>query len=591
MLEDIFKKVKNRMADTPITESHSVVKIPSNLWFKCPRCQNEIFQEEYVSQMKVCPKCGYHSRITAAERLGFTIDEGSLIEFDKNMSSLNPIDFPGYEEKIEKLQKLTGLKEAVITGECTIGGERTVIGIMDSNFMMASMGSVVGEKITRAFEHATANSLPIVLFTASGGARMQEGIVSLMQMAKTSGAAARHSDAGNLYITVLTDPTTGGVTASFASLGDIIIAEPKVLVGFAGRRVIEDTIKQRLPDEFQSAEFMLAHGFVDMIIMRRDMRDVLTKLLKSAGCSLAAEKAEPKTSMESLPSEKPVENISGKQQKCNISAWEHIEIIKHKNRPTIKDYIPMIFDEYFEMHGDRLFADDCAITGGIASFKGQPVTIVGMVKGKNLEENKKCNFAMPSPEGYRKALRIMKQAEKFHRPVICFVDTPGANCSIEAEERGQGEAIAKNIFEMMRLQTPIITIILGEAGSGGALALAVCDELDMLENSTYSVISPRGFSSILWKDSSREKEAAELLKMTATDLVGLRVADHIIPEPIGGAHNNPQLTAATILTYIDIALNKFKDTDKTELLNNRYMRFRKIGVFEENQAQNPFDDI
>jgi acetyl-CoA carboxylase carboxyl transferase beta subunit/acetyl-CoA carboxylase carboxyl transferase alpha subunit len=577
MLEDIFKKVKKRMADTPITESHSVVKIPSNLWFKCPRCQNEIFQEEYVAQMKVCPKCGYHSRITAAERLDFTIDERSLKEFDCNMTSLNPIGFPAYEEKIAKLQQQTGLKEAVITGECTIGGERTVVGIMDSNFMMASMGSVVGEKITRAFEYATANSLPIILFTASGGARMQEGIVSLMQMAKTSGAAARHSDSGNLYITVLTDPTTGGVTASFASLGDIIIAEPKVLVGFAGRRVIEDTIKQRLPDEFQSAEFMLEHGFVDMIVTRREMREVLSKLLKSAKGTLSTAAPEIKVC-------KDVNSID-RLQTSNISAWEHIEIIKNKNRPTLKDYIPMIFDEYFEMHGDRLFADDCAITGGIAIFKGQPVTIVGMVKGRNLDENKKSNFAMPNPEGYRKALRLMKQAEKFNRPVICFVDTPGASCSIEAEERGQGEAIAKNIFEMMRLQTPIITIILGEAGSGGALALAVCDELAMLENSTYSVISPRGFASILWKDGTREKEAAELLKMTANDLVDLYVADHIIPEPIGGAHNNPQLAAATILAYIDNALCRLKDANKNELLNNRYKKFRKIGVFEENESK------
>jgi acetyl-CoA carboxylase carboxyl transferase beta subunit/acetyl-CoA carboxylase carboxyl transferase alpha subunit len=575
MLEDIFKKVKKRMADTPIVESKSVVEILSNLWFKCPRCQNEVFQEEYINNMKVCPKCNYHSRITAEERLNFTIDEDSLIEFDPNMTSLNPIGFPGYEEKIEKLQNLTGLKEAVITGECAIGGERVVIGIMDSNFMMASMGSVVGEKITRAFEYATENNLPIVLFTASGGARMQEGIVSLMQMAKTSGAAARHSDSGNLYITVLTDPTTGGVTASFASLGDIIIAEPKVLVGFAGRRVIEDTIKQRLPDEFQSAEFMLEHGFVDMIITRREMKEVLMRLIKcNNGFAVAL----------TAPQKDCEENVDNDiKEMSTISAWEHIEIIKNKSRPTLKDYIPMIFDEYFEMHGDRLYADDSAITGGIATFKGQPVTIVGMVKGKNLDENKKSNFAMPNPEGYRKALRLMKQAEKFNRPVICFVDTPGANCSIEAEERGQGEAIARNIFEMMRLKTPIITIILGEAGSGGALALAVCDELAMLENSIYSVISPRGFASILWKDGTREKEAAELLKMTANDLMALGVADHIIPEPNGGAHNSPQITAATILTYIEMALSRLHDVNKKQLLNNRYKKFRKIGVFEENK--------
>lgn len=271
------------MADSPMPESENVVNIPKNILFKCPRCQNVLFEEEFEKTLKVCPKCGYHARISAKERLKLTADEGSFAEFDAGMTSKNPINFPDYEEKIENLQKKTGDTEAVITGECTIEGQRTVIGVMDSRFMMASMGSVVGEKITRAFEYATAKRLPIVLFTASGGARMQEGIFSLMQMAKTSGAAARHSDAGLFYITVMTDPTTGGVTASFASLGDIIIAEPKVLIGFAGRRVIEGTIKQHLPDDFQSAEFNLEHGFTDMIVKRGDMRGVLGRLLKYHG--------------------------------------------------------------------------------------------------------------------------------------------------------------------------------------------------------------------------------------------------------------------------------------------------------------------
>lgn len=280
MLEDLFKKVKNRMADSPMQESESEVNIPKNLLFKCPRCQNVVFQEEFEKALKVCTKCGYHARISAAERLALTADEGSFIEYDGALSTKNPIDFPFYEEKISKLQNETGLNEAILTGECTIEGKRVVIGIMDSRFMMASMGSVVGEKITRAFERATKERLPIVLFTASGGARMQEGIISLMQMAKTSGAAAHHSDAGLLYITVMTDPTTGGVTASFASLGDIIVAEPKVLIGFAGRRVIEDTIKQHLPDDFQSAEFVLEHGFVDIIENRSEMKHLLGRLLQ-----------------------------------------------------------------------------------------------------------------------------------------------------------------------------------------------------------------------------------------------------------------------------------------------------------------------
>lgn len=283
MLEDLFSVVKTRFnggEGKPDAVKKSKTDIPKGLLFKCPRCASVTFIEDFQNNGKVCPNCNYHSRLTSRERLDITIDKDSLEEFDAQMISKNPIDFPDYEEKQRALREKTGLKDAVITGRAKIRGEDIVIIVMDSNFMMASMGSVVGEKITRAFEYATENRLPVIAFTASGGARMQEGIVSLMQMAKTSGAVARHNEAGLLYITVMTDPTTGGVTASFASLGDIIIAEPKVLIGFAGRRVIEGTIKQKLPDEFQSAEFMLESGFVDMIVERKKMRRTLTHLLK-----------------------------------------------------------------------------------------------------------------------------------------------------------------------------------------------------------------------------------------------------------------------------------------------------------------------
>ncbi len=298
MLEDLFNVVKTRFNGVNPTESESdskSVEIPKDLLFKCPRCLNVVMTDELVKNLKVCPNCNYHSRISAEERLSITVDKDSFREFDADMISKNPIDFPGYDLKQEDLRKKTGLRDAVVTGECTIRGEKCVIGIMDSRYMMASMGSVVGEKITRAIEYATEHKLPVILFTASGGARMQEGIVSLMQMAKTSGAAARHSEAGLLYISVMTDPTTGGVTASFASLGDIIIAEPKVVIGFAGRRVIEGTIKQRLPDDFQTAEFMLEHGFIDMIVERKSMRRTLAHILKlhnHNNCTAVASKEE-----------------------------------------------------------------------------------------------------------------------------------------------------------------------------------------------------------------------------------------------------------------------------------------------------------
>lgn len=277
MLEDLFNVVKKRFNDEQ--EKPDLAKPV----YKCPRCQSIINLDRFEELKKVCPSCNYHGRMTARERIAITVDKGSFIEFDKDMISCNPIDYPDYDEKQAELRKSTGLKDAVVTGEAKIKGSSVIIAVMDSHYMMASMGSVVGEKITRAFETATVRNMPIVVFTASGGARMQEGIVSLMQMAKTSGAVARHNQSGQLYITVLTDPTTGGVTASFASLGDIIIAEPKVLVGFAGRRVIEGTIKQRLPDNFQLAEFMQEKGFVDIIVERYKMRSTLSHLLKLHG--------------------------------------------------------------------------------------------------------------------------------------------------------------------------------------------------------------------------------------------------------------------------------------------------------------------
>lgn len=277
MLEDFFNVVKKRFNDD---DEKQTAEKPA---FKCPRCQNTIPLDRYEELIRVCPKCNYHGRMSARDRIKITADKDSFVEYDADMISCNPIDFPDYEKKQESMREKTGLNDAIITGECRIKGSPAVIGVMDSHFMMASMGSVVGEKITRAFERAQEKNLPVIMFTASGGARMQEGIVSLMQMAKTSGAVKLHSDNGGLYITVLTDPTTGGVTASFASLGDIIIAEPKVLVGFAGRRVIEGTIKQRLPDDFQLAEFLQDKGFVDMIVERRKMRSTLSHLLKLHG--------------------------------------------------------------------------------------------------------------------------------------------------------------------------------------------------------------------------------------------------------------------------------------------------------------------
>jgi acetyl-CoA carboxylase carboxyl transferase subunit alpha len=270
-------------------------------------------------------------------------------------------------------------------------------------------------------------------------------------------------------------------------------------------------------------------------------------------------------------------------QGAELTVFNRMKIAKNKDRPNIIDYTRALFPGFIELHGDRAFGDDLAIYAGIGYFDGNPVTVIGHRKGKNFAENQKVNFGMPNPEGYRKALRLMKQAEKFQRPILCFVDTPGAYPGLGAEERGQGEAIAVNLREMMCLKTPIVSIVTGEGGSGGALALAVCDGLGMLQNAVYSVISPKGFASILWKDPSREQEAAQIMKITAEDLVGFGVADAIIPEPDGGAHKNMPMVFQGIESFIRQTLDRCSKLSHDQLLAQRYERYRKIGVFAEGE--------
>ena len=505
-------------------------------------------------------------------RIEMVADAGTFEEWDKGLTSGNPLHYKGYEEKVEALQEKTGLDEAVVTGKARIAGNEVVLAVCDGRFMMASMGKVVGEKITRAVEKATSERIPIIIFACSGGARMQEGIHSLMQMAKTSAALKRHHDAGCLYVSVLTDPTTGGVTASFAMLGDVILAEPGALIGFAGPRVIRQTTGEKLPDGFQRAEFLLEKGMIDAIIERKNMREELGKLLRLHSQKAAETFASKASMFQADPIE---EKNSDKENKKEKSAWERVELSRSPARCTAGDYIDQIFEDFTELHGDRCFGDDGAVIGGIATLSGIPVTVIGQQKGKNTRENIRCNFGMASPEGYRKALRLMKQAEKFHRPIICFVDTPGAACGIGAEERGQGRAIAENLSEMSGLKVPVLSIVIGEGGSGGALALAVANEVWMMENATYSILSPEGFASILWKDGKRAKEAAGIMKITAKDLKELGVIEWIVPEVEPAQKKNLETIAGNMKEHMLCFLEKQEEKSEDQLAIERYERFRR----------------
>ena len=563
-LENMFKKTKiiSRI------QSHSSVhgprpEVPEGLLRKCNKCGAAIIAEEVKRDGYICPKCGGYFRVHAYRRIQMVADPDTFEEWDHDLTGGNPMHYRGYEEKVHALQEKTGLQEAVVTGKCRINGKETVLAVCDGRFLMSSMGWAVGEKITRAVENATEKGLPVIIFACSGGARMQEGITSLMQMAKTSAALRRHSDAGLLYVSVLTEPTTGGVTASFAMLGDIILAEPGALIGFAGPRVIEQTIRQKLPKGFQRAEFLLEHGFIDDIVRRENLKETLGKIL-----TLHEKRA-------LVPGQNHLE-CSHIGNAPFLSAWERVQLSRKMDRPSGRDYIEALFDDFMEFHGDRTYGDDKAIIGGVASFHGMPVTVIAQQKGNNTKENIYHNFGMPMPEGYRKALRLMKQAEKFHRPVICFVDTPGAFCGVEAEERGQGEAIARNLMELSGLKTPVLSIVTGEGGSGGALALAAGDQVWMLENSVYSVLSPEGFASILWKDSTRAEEAAEVMKLTATDLYQKGIIEELIPEP-EEFHTESLWQVTGILNgKIEDFIKEYDKLSENELLNRRYERFRKF---------------
>jgi acetyl-CoA carboxylase carboxyl transferase subunit beta len=497
--------------------------------------------ESLAGRRKAARKATQKIRIQS--RIDEVLDPKSGSRLFEDITARDPLSFPGYADKVADLARRSGRPDAFLCKTGTIEGMPVVCTELLADFMMGSMGSAVGEAVCQSIEYALVKQLPLIIFSASGGARMQEGMYSLMQMAKTSAALRRFSDAGGLYISVLCHPTTGGVTASFAMLGDIILAEPGALIGFAGPRVIEQTINTVLPEGFQSAEFQRDHGFVDALVARRSLRATLSRLLRLHGGGVLAARSAGLT--QGIASVRGVafgarsahETSSAPAltppslPPATLAPFEQVKRARDQQRPHVHAFIEALFEDFFETHGDRVFRDDGALICGLATFDGQPVTVAGHVKGCDLNSNIKANFGMPHPEGYRKFIRACKQAEKFGRPIITFIDTPGAYPGPEAEERGQGEAIARCLFELGGLTVPVISIVTGEGGSGGALALSVCDALAMLEHTIYSVLSPEGFASILWKDAKRADEASAVMKLTAHDLFAAGMADAIIPEP------------------------------------------------------------
>lgn len=547
-------------------------------WLLCGRCREMLYRKRFQRAHQVCPACGWHGPLTATERLDLLCDAGTLEILPAVVTDVDPLRFVDtrpYPRRLHDARAHTGLDEAVICARGRVSGNRAVLAVMDFRFLGGSLGGAVGEAITQAAEIALAERTPLVLVTASGGARMQEGILSLMQMAKTSQALGQLDEAGILTVAVITDPTYGGVAASFATLPDVIIAEPGARMGFAGRRIIEQTIGQSLPADFQTAEFLLQHGVVDMIKPRSELRATLARLLTVA--SRRSDSVPHQQSTSDVRITDPA-LITDPARLPEREAWDLVRAARRLGRPTTLDYIRLIMEDFEELHGDRAAADCPAVVAGLGRLAGTPVVVIGTQKGHTADELAAHNFGMPTPSGYRKAARVMRLAAKLGLPVITLIDTAGAYPGVEAEERAQAVAIAENLRLMASLPVPVISVITGEGGSGGALALAVADRVLMCANAVYSVISAEGCASILWKNAAEAPTAAKALRMDARSLLDLGVVDGVIAEPDAGAHSDVPGVAERLRAALLSCLADLLPRDQMNLLTARHARFRGFGT-------------
>lgn len=585
-----------------------------NILIKCPKCRALLYRRDWERDLKVCRECGYHFRLSAPERLALLLDPGSFVEVDMQIQPTDPLHFvcqkQSYAARLVEAQQDTGLSEAVVIGSGRIEGHALALAVMDFHFIGGSMGSVVGEKITHATDLALAGDLPLLIVSASGGARMHEGIFSLMQMAKTSAALARLSEARLPRLSLLTDPTTGGVAASFAMQAEIILAEPGALIGFAGPRVIEQFMHQKLPADADTSEFLLKHGMIDTVVHRHLLRKTFAHLLHlyesrhgTKGDPSPPVLTGPESESSSGESEKESGNLrwkggplqagdcqqgqesGGEFQRhlegsdgC-LSRWDRVQLARHPERPHTADYIRLMCDTFIELRGDRRYGNHQAILGGLATFAGHTIMLIGHQKGRGFAEKQVRNFGMPLPEGFRKAQRLMRQAEQFGFPVVCLLDTPGAYPGLESEQRGIAQAIAENLEVMATLRVQTVAIVIGEGSSGGALALGLADRVLMLEHAIYTVAAPEAAASIVWHDNTFAAQTAEAMRITAQDLLELGVIDENIQEPPDGAHANHRAAAQLLSEKLSLVLTELEKIPLAGLLKQRYDKFRGIGRF------------
>ncbi len=535
----------------------------------CLSCGADLSKSTKYRRLRVCPTCGYHYTISARRRIAAIADEGSFKETSKWIQSLDPLEFSpriSYRVRLLQDQTRTGLSEAAVTGTCLIGGTPVVIIVMDSSFLGGSMGVVVGEKVTLALELAARKKMPCVAMVTSGGARIQEGVLSLMQMAKTTLAARALRDKGQAFIVSLSNPSTGQVLGSFASMADIIFAEPGSHIGFAPLADLREIDGKRADTEHK-AEAYLERGHVDAIIERDHLKHELASVL-----DLISPEFQLTSSRKITP-----DNLAIRPRE----AWEMVKLARRPDRPRARFYIDNVFANFFELHGDRVYTDDKSVIIGLARLGGQSVMIVAQQKSAvgDADDDGNIRNGDITPGGFRKARRGVILAETFKLPVVTIVDSPGPRLGIDMEQRGLASAIARMIDQMGRAKIPTLSILIGEGGSEAALAFGLADRVLMLENAIYTPIAPERGAQSEMSDPGKASDIARALKLTSVDCVDMEIVDDIVPEPEMGAHGSPDEAARLLKRALMRELSNLVGRNTKTLVRRRQKKFRKVGEY------------
>ena len=531
----------------------------------CLACEEYISESLSYVDYRVCPTCRFHYSLTARERIELLADRGTFRETNRSISSLEPLTF---SSRLSHDQKRTGLTDAVVTGHCSIGGHKAMLVVLDFGFMGGTMGSVAGEKVALAFEGGAKGNHPVVAVVTGGGVRIQEGVLSLMQMAKTITAATRLREKGLPFLVVLANPATGQAYSSFANLADVILAEPGSLIGLAPMRTLKEATRKPIPLDAHTAEAHLNHGLLDGVVDREELKDKLVVLLNILGPQRSSRVRDAKLAIPKLP-----DNSNG-----DVDVLEAVNATRRHDRPTARDYIRAMVEDFVELRGDRVSGDDHTLIGGVGFLRGHRVAILGQ---EQRDDRGGDGMYHAYPAGFRKAQRLINLAAHFKLPVITFIDTQGAHPGLESEEQGIGNAIATTLSLMADVPTPIISVIVGEGGSEGALALSLADRLLMQQYSVFSPVSSMGTSGRFHRDPARHKDATQGLMLTAQECKQLGIVDTVVPEPEGGAHTDPLEAAQLLQLAIAKEVAELSKPSTKKLVSSRQKKFRKMGELTE----------